>query len=413
MKNIFHHPYFAISRRRFLKLVSFLGAGLFLNPLQKIFPPKAYAAESDPVVLSVYNDALTDWAYPGFDSNGVPNGQRQQDAQGRYYYDSVNQIAVKNTIDKGIMQLTGKTTPAQAWISLLTGYQPGHRVAIKINWNGIWDMMDAERPSLESIKETTNSVIQGLIDAGIPKNQIFVGDASRTLPGNTGPHYKSVHPDINWVTKSWPDTQHKDFAVNNSSARVAFTGPDAGQEKYIANFIVESEHLINIYLLKNHNGGITGAFKNHFGSVYNCETLHATINTEGYSCLAHIGRNSHIHTKTRLCIADAIFGCWVENEEPRPFKTLSMNSPKRMFFSKDPVALDSVLLNFMEWEITERSLWWPNHFWMDYIHTNYPELGHHDHWNNSTEKQYANINFQEISMNNAIPDAPGKLRITG
>lgn len=388
-----------IDRRTFIKIISVCTAWLSFDPLFANFR-KVHASFPEHRIVSIHHNQVTNWHYPGTDpTTGIPTGEPQRDDQGRGYYDYVNQEIIYQMVDSGICRLTGEPTPQQAWQTLLTNYNPNQSVAIKVNWNGISDMLTQDRPSLESIRETTNAVIHGLLVAGVPENKIYVGDPSNMLVYGTGPHYKNLYPNVNWVERSWPDSENSDYALNNPSAKVDFTGTDADQNKYIANFIVDGDHLINICLFKTHVPGITGAFKNHFGSIYNCETLHSTLNESGYSCLAHINRNLHIKDKTRLIIGDAIFGCWYQNKEPNPFKIFNDDSPKTMFFSTDPVALDSVLLDYMICEReTTRDLWVAEHHWLHYIQQYYPELGIHEHWNNSQDKIYTTIEYNQFDI---------------
>ena len=47
----------------------------------------------------------------------------------------VNQNVVNDMVDQGMMALTGTATVADAWRTLLPGYQTGQGIAIKVNLN--------------------------------------------------------------------------------------------------------------------------------------------------------------------------------------------------------------------------------------------------------------------------------------
>jgi hypothetical protein len=76
--------------------------------------------------------------------------------------------------------------------------------------------------------------------------------------------------------------------------------------------------------------------------------------------------------------------------------------------STDPVAIDSVMFDFMNAEVGE-----PNESQL-YLHRAAElGLGTHEHWNNSSEKRYSNIDFRKIDMSSAsFPPSPSNnLRI--
>jgi len=55
-----------------------------------------------------------------------------------YYGDYVDQDTVNAMVDRGVMELTGAPSLAQAWRILVPNYAPGKAVAIKVNFNNCW-----------------------------------------------------------------------------------------------------------------------------------------------------------------------------------------------------------------------------------------------------------------------------------
>jgi hypothetical protein len=62
--------------------------------------------------------------------------------------------------------------------------------------------------------------------------------------------------------------------------------------------------------------------------------------------------NSHIRNKTVLVVGDGIFGALGgQDAPPATWSTFSDKPPKSMFFSTDPVAIDSVMADFLIYEL--------------------------------------------------------------
>jgi len=55
-----------------------------------------------------------------------------------YYGDYVDQDTVNAMVDRGVMELTGAPSLAQAWRILVPNYAPGKAIAIKVNFNNCW-----------------------------------------------------------------------------------------------------------------------------------------------------------------------------------------------------------------------------------------------------------------------------------
>ena len=98
-----------------------------------------------------------------------------------YYGDYVNQGLVDAMVDRGVCELTGLLDPVSAWQRIMSSYQTGDKVAIKVNFNNCRDYNDSDN-EIDSVIEPINSIISGLISIGIPAEDIWVYDASRRLP---------------------------------------------------------------------------------------------------------------------------------------------------------------------------------------------------------------------------------------
>jgi hypothetical protein len=130
-------------------------------------------------------------------------------------------------------------------------------------------------------------------------------------------------------------------------------------DRPICNTLVNATYLINVPIMKKHGmAGVTLGFKNHFGSFDGCDQVHWSIELgdpgylSSYSGLVDIYQNRHFKEKTVLTIGDALYGARVDNymEVPSPWPTFGDLSPNSLFFSRDPVAIDCVMYDFLDAE---------------------------------------------------------------
>lgn len=64
-----------------------------------------------------------------------------------------------------------------------------------------------------------------------------------------------------------------------------------------------------------------------------------------------LNSNPHIRAKNRLVIGDALFGNRRNNSgKPERWDTFGNAAPNSLFFATDPVAIDSVMCDFLEAE---------------------------------------------------------------
>jgi hypothetical protein len=107
--------------------------------------------------------------------------------------------------------------------------------------------------------------------------------------------------------------------------------------------------------------------------------------------------NAHIKDKTVLIVGDALFGHRTTNAgPPEVWNTFGGEFPNSFFMSTDPVAVDSVMYDFMNAESGKPATS------QLYLHRAMElGLGTHEHWNNATDKVYSSIDFRKIEMSTA------------
>ncbi len=243
-------------------------------------------------------------------------------------------------------------------------------------------------------------------------------------------------PDIKYVD-SMGRFSGRDKAVA-SNVHVYLAEDPAGTCGYrtLPTVVVEADYLINMPIMKRHpiQNGVTLSGKNFFGTfieeVVGVHPYHEaglimgnpTIQTD---LLGH----KHLGGKTILYLGDGIFSTKIDHATIEKFNMYPFNDDwtNSLFFSQDPVAIDSVMFDFLYTEGTN-----PIEGSQNYLHQSAepipneydPEgdgdylnnsLGVHEHWDTSVNifsyERYIGIDFMAVPINNNSP--PEKPTIIG
>ena len=176
--------------------------------------------------------------------------------------------------------------------------------------------------------------------------------------------------------------------------------------------------MINVALFRAHvSFGVTLTAKNHFGSVYfpdtdawSPRTLHDSGNRKNpmgsYNNLVDLIGHRHLGGKTLLYLLDGLYGA--EHNEGTVIHYLSFGDDwtSSLFLSQDPIAIDSVALDFLRNEPrATRVIGHPDNYMHEAALADKPpsgtvydpegdgarmkSLGVHEHWNNPTDRQYS------------------------
>ena len=341
-----------LNRRDFLKTGAAAAAGVAVT--QPFAAKKAKAATprggARPKVVRVHDDRATFWDYSS-----------------NYYFDHVNQGVVDDMLDVGVKCLTNTFTVAHAWDVIMATYQPGDKVAVKINLNNYAGMSN----EMDAIAPTINALCHGLVEIkGIPAADIRVYDCSRPI------HQQRVKDRVTYgvtYVESGDALAQADY-----DAPITFRGIS---NQYIPLVVSQSQHLINMPLFKDHMFCLsTMAFKNHLGtSKPGPSSLHSPIHTN----LSDLAATPHIRDKTRLLIGDALFGLYNGGPygEPMQWSTFPGGpTPNSLFLSFDPVAHESVMIDYLIAEQEHHGISVISHeFLQDAM--DYHNLGVHEHRN--------------------------------
>ena len=345
--------------------------------------------------------------------------------------DHFDETAIINMVNDSIAALGGRGTAQAGWAALFqahnsgTGYLAGEKIAIKANINGsaVYD----DDTSGETKMSYTNPVLlkallRSLVEeAGVAPPDITVYDVSRLFPDYMVE--MCTAGDLRGVS-----FVGRDNGAADESAPITWSYSFSGNVNYLPTCVTETAYVINLANLKGHSYGITLCGKNHFGSFINGNAMRPpeganlhqwlTRNEMGiYSPLADLMANEQLGGKTVLYMLDALIcapseGASVSTENAKwqqpPFDGYYTAS---IFMSQDQVAIDSVGADFLmnEPAVTSRnSALRDNPSVENYLHeaglvadapsgTVYRNgsgepvfnLGVHEHWNNSTQKQYS------------------------
>ena len=365
-------------------------------------------ANHESLILRVHDsNASKPWNYERSKpwDHGVEPGSVSDMTNTRYrsdrYYDYINEDVVDSMFRRGLKELTGETSTREAWGKILSNHREGDKITVKINVNNASYNDSITTNRLDQSVPLINSILRDLKENfSVPGENITVADPSRWI------HPKILrdrcrHKEVAWVDSHsenlWDRSETVKF-TKDQPVRPDTPGFPEVVNFHLANVYTKSDHIINVCLLKNHGCGITGAMKNHFGAIPppSPKYLHAGLGEKSY--IADLCNTDSIKKKVRINICDAVFANWHDNVwSPRPWKTFPEESPNSLFFGRDPVAFDSVLLQHISDEVDAQGesapLWVreavKNHGFLQYA-MDHHKLGLHEH------KPFVRINYRCI-----------------
>ncbi|MBN1764003.1 MAG: DUF362 domain-containing protein [Sedimentisphaerales bacterium] len=325
-----------------------------------------------------------------------------------YEYSNTDPNVVEAMISKSLRWLTGQTEDTLAWDELFRhynqnngkgniGYQSGEQIVIKINMNN-----RGEEGEIDATPHLVYGFLKQLVqDAGINQQAITIYDAIRPIELVSDycyPDFPNVNynPSVQWVN----DSITYSAEITDSNAR------------RVPQYVLDAEYMINIAILKVHDirAAVSLCGKNNLGTIYGPSELHPSIRClvrgmASYDPTVDLIGCNNIGAKTMLYVIDGLYGSDRVNNPPQIWNSPPFNHdwPSSIFVSQDPVAIDSVGLDFlrMEWSL------WDNAD--NYLHeaaladnppsgtfydpegdgTRLQSLGVHEHWNNPIDKQYS------------------------
>ena len=356
------------------------------------------------------------------------------------WWDDANtdQRVVNDMLSKSITGLTGEKTEKAAWAALFrhfnkagksgeAGYKRGEKVAIKINANQdrapVWGTGQRPLNGLPSPHVVYALVNQLITEAGVPGEDIIIYEVASGR--NIGsPIFDKVKagPNADFKAVKILAATHYELGGRltpdpDKNNPIRFADP-AVPTAYLPSAVTEAKYMINVALFRPHTlCGVTLCAKNHFGSVYFPDNggwtprpLHEFVLRNrpmgSYNALVDLIGHRHLGGKTMLYMIDGLYSSQHNEGNVMRLASFGEDWASSLFLSQDPIAIDSVGLDFLRNEPKADNV---RGFPDNYMHeaaladkppsgikydpegdgTPLKSLGVHEHWNNPADKQYS------------------------
>ena len=356
---------------------------------------------------------------------------------------ATSQVECDRMMSKTLQNLTGVNTDKEAWKKLFEynnemngrgkkGYVKGEKIVVKLNMNAIHNITDPWKNQGYPSPHLLFSLVRQMIEvAGVSGDDIILTDPSRyigeqindKIRNNGSPEYAKIIIE-ECKARALPGYR---TAQPDLKAAVWFNMPnDSLYKMYLPKSYTEATYLINYTLARPHRVfGITSVAKNHFGSVWDIKKsafaphpLHAfglwdyaTPNklNDPHSAPVLMGHKI-IYNKSFLYLADGLFTSLNQTLPVAKWSTFNNDWFSSLLMSQDPVALESVVYDFIASEpnlITGNPCFnghQDNQF-LECAMANKPpsgtkydpendgtplkSLGVHEHWNNAKDRKYS------------------------
>jgi len=255
----------------------------------------------------------------------------------------LDRAVLRAMLDEGIRALTGRRTAVGGWKTLV---EPNDVVAIKVS---------TTVPTLSTHHSLVDEVIRSLILADVLPENILIWDRFAEHLARYG---YTPQPVVERGFNEPVGALVASEGVGNGIAPLGYdenvvyesdedrpTRRDAsGTFSHYARLVTQrATRLVNLPVLKVHPiTGLSGALSTlAFGSVNNTRRFHPT-SSEGVPAIADIWTNNALKDKHAVTIVDALKGAFATGPGYDPAWQWEAN---RLYLSRDPVALDTVLLN--------------------------------------------------------------------
>ncbi|MBW6491725.1 MAG: DUF362 domain-containing protein [Lentimicrobium sp.] len=335
----------ASGRRNFFKLAAAgsLGAILAPSPLKTVLSQVQDTDKPSTNIADALKFPKTETSMPGKFPGKVVKvynpGSVEDDKP-------VKPVAYK-MLSNAMLKLTGAESLSEAWLMFV---QPHEKIGLKLNPIG--------GKLLSTSHEVVQSVIDQLLEAGIPKENLVLfdrrefqlheagftaeaypdigitgtekKDADGSYYGKDGKLYSEEMIDRDWYYFADVDGEYDDYTIPYMV--------NGGKYSYFTKICTQQlDKIINIPLLKNAGASITLCLKNlGYGVISNTGRLHAQLwgDTSAEVCCF-----PPVRDKVVLNIADGLRGCFQGGPGANPQFICNYNT---VLVGTDPVAVDRI-----------------------------------------------------------------------
>ena len=383
------------------------------------------------------------------------------EGEGYWWKDeNTDPIIVGEMVSQSLRTLSGKPSDAAAWDALFRnfngrrgkgdiGYQPGEKIAVKLNMNQIGSYQNPGRKHFNAPQLVLALTRQLVNEAGVAAGDIAYFDATKWMVKAIVDPVRAEFPEVrflDWDGGSGRERAVRDLGVMMHWAEELTLERGGGNPTYLPQAVTEAEYFISMGGLKGHDlAGVTLCAKNLFGSI--CTDmegrdgelrptqsapkgagLHPYIAVHDfaignpdwespmrdmgtYNPLVDLMGHDDLGGKGLLFIIDALYATARQNpplEEKNKWQMAPFNGDwtSSLLISQDFVAIESVGLDFLRTEPTMINVYGNVD---NYLHeasqaheppsgavydpegdgTRLSSLGAHEHWNNLTDMQYS------------------------
>jgi len=356
---------------------------------------------------------------------------------------STNQVEVNKMLSETLQGFTDTKSDKAAWSGLFkynnqqngrgqAAYKKGEKIVIKLNMNATRSEKDKWADKGYPSPHMVYALVSQLIEiAGVSGKDIILTDPSRfigseivdKIRSNPSPEFQ----DVTFEVSKAPEGTVYRTAEPDTTSLVWFNMPDGKKFKMcFPKSYSDASYIINYSVVRPHRVfGITSVGKNNFGAVWNIETkafnpssLHvfalwdyATPNKlkDPHSSPVLLGHKI-TNSKTVLYLADGLYPAVNQGGSVKRMSSFNNDWFSSLIISQDPVALESVVYDFISNEpnLVDVNPSFngnqDNEFQECALANNPPSgtkydpendgiglqsLGVHEHWNNSTERMYS------------------------
>ena len=334
-----------LDRRKFFKLAAAggLGAIMMPSPLKTVLAQTQAAEKPSTNIADALAYPKTETSMPG----KFPGRVVQVSNMHSVVEDKIVKDAAYQMLAEAMLKLTGASTLSEAWLMFV---QPHEKIGLKLNPIG--------GKLLSSSHEVVESVIEQLLEAGIPKENIVLWDRREFQLHEAG-FTPEAYPGI---AITGTERKDADGSYYNKEGKLYseelidedwfyYADVEGDYDEYTLPYMVnkgkysyftkictqELDKIINIPILKNAGASITLCLKNlGYGVITNTGRLHAQLwgDTSAEVCCF-----PPVRDKVVLNIVDGLRGCYQGGPGANPQYICNYYT---LLAGTDPVAVDRI-----------------------------------------------------------------------
>jgi hypothetical protein len=342
------------------------------------------------------------------------------DGKSKFWWSSEfnDQTKITKLLNNVICSVAGQSSISNAWDALFRdknggpSYIKGEKIAIKLNLNN-----GGKSNAIDASPQSVFALLDGLVNQfGASQSDITLCDPARENQCSAVKNYcVAAFPNVNYDSNLGGFTPH--------AFSYSVPGPT---ETSMSTAIVKAKYLITMALLKRHctpattyntpedktdygNASVTMIFKSNWGIIGGKRgSQHYLLHDwdypmASYNQLVDMYGSTNINGKTVLNILDGLYSGDRWSSPPHKWAMAPFNGhwPSSFFASQDPVAVESVGLDFLRSEMpliknADRHLHEaalandpPSGTVYKPDGVRLKSLGVHEHWNNAKDKKYS------------------------